>query len=80
MMQVESCSFFCLDADMNILMTDTFSHQIKVFSSEGNLSYTIGQPGDEKGMLKEPRGIVVTDEKKLICVSLNKQFGLQIFS
>ena len=78
-MQIENSLFFCLDKDMNILMTDTSSHQIKVFGSNGNLKHIIGQPGDEKGMFKEPHGIAITDEDNLICVSLNKRFGLQMF-
>ena len=78
-MQVENTYFFCLDADSNILISDSKSHQMKVFNQKGNLIHTIGEPGDQKGMLNKPRGIALTKNNNLICVSQNQNFKLQIF-
>ena len=78
-MQVENSYFFCLDADSNILISDTQSHQNKVFNQKGNLIDIIGKPGDQKGMLNKPRGIALTKSNNLICVSQNQNFILQIY-
>ena len=71
-------SFFCFDINNNFVISNT--HSILVFSSAGNLLHTIGREGHEQGMFYEPRGIAITPNGKLVCVSNNKNFGLQIFS
>ena len=47
--QILTPSSFCLDSDMNILITDVGSRTLKVFSSEGELLHKIGKdaPGTE---------------------------------
>ena len=40
---------------------------------------TIGQEGHEPGMLYFPSGIKIHNDTNIICVSANKNFGLQIF-
>ena len=79
-MQVERAFFFSLDAHHNIIVSDNRSHQIKVFSLEGELQYTLGKYGHEPGMFNHPTGIAVLKHNKIACLSLNKGFSLQIFS
>ena len=79
-MQVTRPLFFCLDTKRNIIISDYQAHLIKIFSNEGALLYTIGQPGHEAGMLYYPQGLALTSNLKLVTVSRNDNYGLQIFS
>ena len=72
-------SFFCLDPLNNFVITYFMSHSIRVFSPEGNLLHTIGGAGDQPGMFYFPSGVAVTPNRRLVCVSENKNYGLQIF-
>ena len=70
---------FCLDPLNNFVLSDFKSHLIRVFSPEGNLLHTIGREGHEQGMFYQPRGVAVTPNRRLVCVSENTNYGLQIF-
>ena len=71
--------FFCFDPLNNLVITDNRSHSIRVFSPEGNLLNTIGREGQQPGMFHDPRGVAITPNGKLVCVSINENCGLQIF-
>ena len=71
--------FFCLDPLSNFVLSDYESDSIRVFSPEGNLLHTIGREGHQPGMFSNPTGIAITPNGKLVCVSWNKNYGLQIF-
>ena len=71
--------FFCLDRLNNFVLNDNLSHSIRVFSSEGNLLHTIGREGDQPGMFSYPKGVAITPNSRLVCVSRKKNCGLQIF-
>ena len=79
-LQLSNPLFFCLDANANIVVSDYDNDSIKVFTPEGEFIHQIGQQGHEKGMFFSPRGLFLTNEGNLICVSDNENFGLQIFS
>ena len=72
--------FFCLDPLNNFVISDVRSHSIRVFSPEGNLLHTIGREGHEQGMFYHPTGVAVTPNGRIVCVSNNKNYGLQIFN
>ena len=72
--------FFCFDMNANIVVSDYDAHSIKIFTPEGEFLHRIGQREHEKGMFINPKGISFTKEGRLICVSDNENFGLQIFS
>ena len=72
--------FFCLDRNNNIVISDIHTHCIRVFSPAGDLLHTIGREGHQQGMFSQPRGIAITPNGKLVCVSDNKNYGLQIYS
>ena len=78
-MQVKRPYFFCLDGQNNIVISNYLGHNIKVFSPAGDLLHTIGQEEHEAGMFSYPTGIAVNNNK-LICLSNNNNFGLQIYS
>ena len=78
-MDVLRSFFFCLDPLNNFVLSDIKSHSIRVFSPEGNLLHTIGREGHQQGMFSEPAGVAVTPNGRLVCVSENENYGLQIF-
>ncbi|KAI6658598.1 E3 ubiquitin-protein ligase TRIM71-like [Oopsacas minuta] len=71
--------FFCLDSLNNFVISDQYSHSIRVFSPEGNLLHKIGTKRHQKGMLYEPKGIAITPNGRLVCMSKNENYPLQIF-
>ena len=71
--------FFCLDALNNFVLSDYEFHSIRVFSPEGNLLHTIGREGHQPGMFYQPRGVAITRNGRLVSVSNNKNYRLQIF-
>ena len=78
-MDVLGSDFFCFDPLNNFVLSDHKSHSIRVFSPEGNLLHTIGREGCQQGMFYLPRGVAVTPNGRIVCVSRNKNYGLQIF-
>ena len=72
--------FFCIDRSGDIVIINHGDNTIKVFTPKGGYLDQIGVQGHEKGMFYKPRGIALTRDGKVICVSDNKKFGLQIFS
>ena len=78
-MQIGLAQFFCLDRKQNLLISDWGNHQVVIFSKEGTHLHTIGERGHEVGMFHYPRGIVLTKNLKLITVSINDNYRLQIF-
>ena len=78
-MNVSFPLFFCLDPLNNFIISDTDIHSIRIFSPEGNFLHKIGREGHREGMFYELHGIAVTPNGRLVCVSENKNYGLQIF-
>ena len=81
-------SFFCLDPLGNFVISDKtcgivcdigYYSRICVFSPKGNRLRTIGTEGQKQGMFFKPRGVALTPNGRLVCVSENKKYGLQIF-
>ena len=47
---------------MNIIISDSKAHTIKVFNRERQLVATIGQEGTEPGDFKNPTGIAISSQ------------------
>ena len=77
-MDVIGSNFFCFDSLNNFVLSDYWSHSIRVFSPEGNLLHTIGREGHQPGMFYYPEGVAITPNGRLVCVSDNRDYGLQI--
>ena len=71
--------FFCLDPLNNFVLSDEESHSIRVFSPEGNLLHTIEREGHQPGMSSDPKGVAITPNGGLFCVSDNENYGLHMF-
>ena len=76
--QVKRGYSFCFDKQQNILISDFEDNSIKVFSREGALLHTLGHTQEKEERIR-PRGIVVTNDNKVICSSYNTKFSLYIF-
>ena len=42
--------FFCIDINVNIVISDNGNHSIKVFTAEGEFLHQMGRKGHEKEM------------------------------
>ena len=77
--QKEIYESFCIDPDRNLILSEKISNSIKILSPDGALLHTLGQRDNEKGMFLLPTGVAITKDGKLICVSYNENYGIQIF-
>ena len=78
-MQVVCPLFFCLTADGNIIISDWWTSQVQMFSSGGELLNQLGGVGSEVGVMQSPKGITLVNNLKLVVISQNINFSLQIF-
>jgi DNA-binding beta-propeller fold protein YncE len=62
----------------DIYVADTGAHQVKVFTAGGELTRTIGVPGDAPGELNAPMHICISGGKVYVSDTLNAR--VQIFS
>ena len=69
--------FFCLDRAGNIIISDRYSHDIKIFNELGQHLYTIGQKGDGRGEFIYPSGICLSKLGTISVVSENPNYSLQ---
>ena len=69
-------SFFCLDAEQNIIVGDWRTIIIKILTKEGTLLHNIQQPQDSRDL----RGIALTKNLKLVTVYYNAPNHLTIYS
>ena len=76
---VNNSGFFCLDRENNILMTDISAHCVFVFSNTGQLIHKFGKRGEKLGEFISPRGISVDYKDRIVVVSENANFCIQLF-
>lgn len=79
-MDITRAYFFYVDANKNLVISDCFAHQVKIFSEDGALLHTIGELGHEGGKFYRPVGVASNDNFDLVVVSENISHELQIFS
>ena len=72
-------SFFCLDPDMNILISDWGHDTIKIFTHSGELIHTIGKKWLTRGELIEPYGIALSHLGIIFIVSRNPNSTFQCY-
>ena len=86
--QVINPLYFCLDRELNILVTDfsagsTYSEYsidiVLIFSNRGELLYKLGKRGKGRGDFISPTGIVTDREGRIIVVSRNPEHCIQLF-
>ena len=72
--------YFCLDQQLNILVADSVSNKVKIFSKEGKLITQFGKEGSEKGEFNDLTGIAVDDSSNIITIDRKDNYKLQTFS
>ena len=77
--QLINAYYLCLDRHLNIIVSDSGAHNLKVFSIEGQLLTTIGQEGEGPGKFNCPRGIDVDKEGRIVVVDFKQSHMLQFF-
>ena len=77
--QVIEPSYFCLDREFNILMTDLSADRVLIFSNRGQLLHKFGKRGEGRGDFISPAGMAVNREDIIIVVSENPKHCIQLF-
>ena len=76
--QVINPLYFCLDRELNILVTDFSANSVVIFSN-GELLHKLGKRGEGRGDFISPTGIATDREGRIIVVSHNPEHCIQIF-
>ena len=77
--QLIGAVYFCLDRNMNIIISSYGAHNVKVFDREGQLVATIGHEGTGLGEFCRPRGIDINKEGLIVVVDYKDSHKLQLF-
>ena len=77
--QVINPMYFCLDGELNILITDFSANSVLIFSNGGQLLHKLGKRGEGRGDFISPTGIATVREGRIIVLSRNPEHYIQIF-
>lgn len=77
--QVINSFHFCVDADLNILMTDSSACRVVIFNKERKVVQQFGVNGNNLGEFSNPRGIAIDADGKIVIASQNSNFSIQFF-
>ena len=78
--EIIQSAFFSIDRLGNIIVTDCWRNQIKIFSKEGDVLHTITSamlPGDQ--VFYCPRGVAIDKQNRIIVANGNKECNLLAF-
>ena len=78
--EIRHSDFFTIDRLGNIIVTDWYMDQIKIFSKEGDVLHTITSamlPGDQE--FDCPRGVAIDKQNRIIVAHKNKKCNLLAF-
>ena len=77
--QLIGASYFCVDRHLNIIVSNSKDHNLKIFSIEGHLLTIIGQEGGGPGKFYCPHGIDVDKDGRIVVVDQKESHRLQFF-
>ena len=60
---------FCVDQQLNIIVSDRTSSNVKIFTNDGKLVTQFGKEGTAKGQFKYLRGLAIDDRYSITAVS-----------
>ena len=78
--EIRRSSFFTIDRLGNIIVTDCWGNQIKIFSKEGDVLHTITSamlPGDQK--FSFPQGVAIDKQNRIIVAHKSHKCDLLAF-
>lgn len=74
---------FCLDKELNIILSDTYADNIKIFTNEGKQFAILGQTGSStytgEDIMYGPAGIAITKEGRLVLCDRKINYWLMLF-
>lgn len=70
---------FVLDKYLNILICDSKSHSVCIYSYTGELVHKFGQEGGKRGDFINPTGITTCSQGRIIVISANPNNCVQVF-
>ena len=68
-----------MDKAKDILMTDSATNCVLIFSNRGELMHKFGQKGGDRGEFIKVKGIALDSEDRIIIASWNPNHCIQIF-
>ena len=71
--------FFAFDTRDNLLVSDYHHGCVDIYGQDGLLLHSIGKQGQNMGEFMRPTGLAMTEEGRLIVLSQNLWYPLQIF-
>ena len=71
--------YFCVDKANYILMTDSITNCVLIFSNRGELIHKFGQRGEDRGEFIDAAGIALDSEDRIIVISKNPNHCIQKF-
>ena len=77
--QVINPVYFCLDRELNILITDFSANSVMIFSNRAELLYKLGKRAEGRGHFISPPGIATDKEGRIIVLSRNPEHCIQLF-
>ena len=72
--------YFCVDQQLNIIVSDRTSSNVKIFTNDGKLVTQFGKEGTAKGQFQIPRGLATDDRYSIITVDDKDGNSVQSFS
>ena len=72
--------YFCLDQQLNIVISDNNSSNVKIVSNEGTILTHFGKRGTAKGEFEYLRGVAIDDCYSIITVDCKNENCVQSFS
>ena len=77
---VQHVYHFCVDQQLNIIVSDRESSNVKIFTNDGKLVTQFGKEGTAKGQFRYLRGLAIDDRYSIITVDYKGGNSVQSFS
>ena len=71
---------FCVDQQLNIIVSDRATSNVKIFTNDGKIVTQFGKEGTAKGQFQYLRGLAVDDRYSVITVDGKDENSVQSFS
>ena len=77
---VQDVYHFCVDQQLNIIVSDKASSNVKIFTNDGKLVTQFGKRGTGKGQFQYLHGLAIDDRYSIITVDCKNENIVQLFS
>ena len=77
---VQDVYHFCVDQQLNIIVSDRESSNVKIFTNDGKIVTQFGKEGTAKGQFQYLRGLAIDNRYSIITVDEKDENSVQSFS